>query len=101
MDFPFYLVIVWLVVVLSIVIVTTRIAAQQKKNASAPRRALRRTARDDDCEFGDTNHEYSHQNDRRLQQLNGYLKAGIIDQKGYREMLERYRKQAQYYDSQG
>ena len=105
MDFPFYLVIVWLALVFAIVITTTRIAAKQKQkqSGSVPRPAAtvrRRSAHDDDCEYGDANHEYSHQNDRRLQQLNGYLKAGLIDQKEYREMLERYRRQAQYYDSQ-
>ena len=105
MDFPFYLVIVWLVLVFAIVVTTTRIAAKQKKRQSGsvarPISPRRRAGHDDDCEFGGVNHEYSHQNDRRLQQLNGYLKAGLIDQKEYREMLERYRRQAQYYDSQG
>ena len=31
MDFPFYLVIVWLVLVFAIVVATTRIAAKQKQ----------------------------------------------------------------------
>ena len=34
MDFPFYLVIVWLVLVFAIVVTTIRIAAKQKKRQS-------------------------------------------------------------------
>ena len=101
MDFPIQLVFIWLFLVLAIVIVSRKAAKkQQQKNASARSAPVftRRNAHGDDCAYGEANHEYSHQDDRRLQQLQGYLKAGLIDQKEYREMLERYRRQSQFYD---
>ncbi|MBQ3275551.1 MAG: hypothetical protein IJH47_00650 [Oscillospiraceae bacterium] len=103
MDFPIQLVFVWLFIVLAIVIGTRKAAAkqQQKKGAAPVRRApavTRRNAHDDDCAYGEVNHEYSHQDDRRLQQLEGYLKAGLIDQMEYREMVARDRGQSQYDD---
>ncbi len=102
MDFPIQLVFVWLILVLFIVIVSRRAAKKmQKKNAAArPGPAVpRRAVHEDDCAYGEANHAFSHQDDRRLQQLQGYLKAGLIDQKEYREMVARYRRQSKYYDN--
>ena len=104
MDYPLFLYVIWMVMVLLIVIVS-RMAARKmkKKGVTAPRNpgfTTHRTVRDDDCAYGEANHEYSHQDDRRLQQLQGYLKAGLIDQKEYREMVARYRRQEQFYDRQ-
>ncbi len=56
---------------------------------------------DPECEYGEVNHAYSHENQARVAQLDGYLKAGLIDKKEYRQMLERYRRQEQYFDSEG
>ena len=101
MDYPFYLFFIWLFLVLFIVIVSRKAALRmQQKNADARRSptAARRSARDDDCAYGEANHEYSHQDDRRLQQLQGYLKAGLIDEKEYREMIQRYSEQEHWYD---
>ena len=46
--------------------------------------------RKDECLYGEENHRYSHNSDRRVAQLKGYLEAGLIDRKEYGEMLERY-----------
>ena len=51
-----------------------------------------RAAKEAECEYGDVNHRYSHSADRRVAQLNGYLKAGLIDRKEYSQMLERYQR---------
>lgn len=98
--------------------VIVRIAANNKhaKNgkksapaASQPRTAAGKKAdaqevelwkpreRAEDCEYGSVNHVYSHNSQRRVKQLDGYLAAGLIDRKEYRQMLERYtRLDAQY-----
>ena len=67
----------------------------------APSALKRRRAKDEDCEYGEINHEYSHVSDRRVAQLDGYLKAGLIDKKEYAQMLERYRRQDQAYENTG
>ena len=64
-----------------------------------PSLARRSSRRDDDCEYGEVNHHYSHQSEKRVAQLDGYLKAGLIDKKEYAQMLERYTRQDQIYDS--
>ena len=45
---------------------------------------------EDECVYGEVNHRYSHSSERRVAQLTGYLKAGLIDKKEYAQMLERY-----------
>ena len=66
--------------------------------AAAPARVWnRRAAKDDDCEYGEVNHQYSHASERRVAQLKGYLEAGLIDKKEYAQMLERYTRQDQAY----
>ena len=54
-------------------------------------------ARKADRDFGDVNHQYSHVNDKRVEQVNAYLKAGLIDKTEYRQMLERYTKEDQQF----
>ncbi len=106
MDSSILLVAFWVIVVSLIAIKKKKGASKQSSRSSAagqaapmrssqavPVRMPRRSAAADNCDFGDANHYYSHQYDRRIQQLEGYLKAGLIDQKEYREMLARYRKQ--------
>ena len=51
-----------------------------------------RAAREEECAYGDVNHRYSHNADRRVAQRDGYLKAGLIDRKEYAQMLERYQR---------
>ena len=51
-----------------------------------------RTAREVECAYGEVNHRYSHNTDRRVAQLDSYLKAGLIDRKEYAQMLERYHR---------
>ena len=64
----------------------------------SPVKKLGRRAKDD-CEYGEVNHNYSHDGDRRVAQLDGYLKAGLIDKKEYAQMLERYHQQDQAYNT--
>ena len=67
--------------------------------AAAPALKTKRNRKDDDCEYGEINHRFSHASDRRVAQLDGYLKAGLIDKKEYAQMLERYTRQDQIYQS--
>ena len=64
-----------------------------------PSLANRHSKKDDDCDYGEVNHRYSHQNEKRVAQLKGYLDAGLIDKKESNEMLERYTRQDRLYDS--
>ena len=104
MNYSIVMVVIWIVVVGLIARAKKAGAAKQKSRGSAaapqpaPTRVFHRSAQADDCDFGDINHEFSHQYDRRIQQLDGYLKAGLIDQKEYREMLTRYRRQMRDLD---
>ncbi len=104
MEYSVLMVVFWIVIVVLIARAKKAGAAKQRNRggAAAPRavptRVYRRPPDPDDCDFGDINHEFSHQYDRRIQQLEGYLKAGLIDQKEYREMLARYRRQMRDID---
>ena len=104
MNSSILLVAFWVIIVSLLTIRKKKGAAKQNSRSSAaasqpvPVRSYRRPSRADNCDFGDANHYYSHQYDRRIQQLDGYLKAGLIDQKEYREMLVRYKKQMQSLD---
>ena len=99
MNSSIILIVVWIVIAALLARAKKKGAAKQSSRSSAaaaqpvPVRSYRRPSRADNCDFGDANHYYSHQYDRRIQQLEGYLKAGLIDQKEYREMLVRYKKQ--------
>ena len=88
----------WLVIlVLSII---GRSAGSKGKKSSgsaaptAPRtnRSFTRNSREDDCDYGEVNHKYSHESESRIKQLDSYLKAGLIDKKEYAQMLARYKK---------
>ena len=43
-----------------------------------------------DCEYGDENHSFSHDNEQRLAQLDDFLKNGIIDRTEYQVLKKRY-----------
>ena len=58
----------------------------------------RRHAKQDDCEYRGVNPQYSHDSQRRVQQLKGYLEAGLIDKNEYAQMLERYTRQDKIYE---
>ena len=105
MNSSIILIVVWIVIAALLARAKKKGAAKQSSRSSAaaaaqpvPVRSYRRPSRADNCDFGDANHYYSHQYDRRIQQLEGYLKAGLIDQKEYREMLVRYKKQMNSLD---
>ena len=74
-------------------------ARTDRPTPTIPSLANRHSKKDDDCDYGEVNHQYSHQNDKRVAQLKGYLEAGLIDKKEYNEMLERYTRQDRLYDS--
>ena len=44
------------------------------------------------CEFGKENHAFSHDANRRLSQLEGFYKDGIIDRKEYELLKQRWSK---------
>lgn len=46
----------------------------------------------DSCDYGEANCDYSHDYERRVAQLNEFLKNGTIGRKEYNVLLERYRK---------
>ena len=60
---------------------------------------IRKKPPKDDCDYGEVNHHYSHETDRRIAQVNAYLKAGLIDKTEYRQMLERYSKADNFLDN--
>ena len=49
-------------------------------------------AKKEPCEFGKANHEFSHDANRRLSQLEGFYKDGIIDRKEYELLKRRWSK---------
>ena len=49
-------------------------------------------AKKEPCEFGKANHEFSHDANRRLSQLEGFYKDGIIDRKEYELLKQRWSK---------
>lgn len=69
-----------------------------RPSPTIPALARRHAKKDDDCEYGEVNHQYSHDSQRRVQQLKGYLEAGLIDKKEYAQMLERYTRQDKIYE---
>ena len=44
------------------------------------------------CEFGKANHEFSHDANRRITQLDGFYKDGLIDRKEYELLKQRWSK---------
>ncbi len=94
----------WLVIIILSIISRSRTGGTKKSsgtNPAAPRTArprepelpLRsRKAKDDDCDYGEANHKFSHESEGRIRQLDSYLKAGLIDKKEYAQMLARYKK---------
>ncbi len=61
-----------------------------REKAFSPERTRRR--RDDNCDYGDINHQYSHDHQRRMEQLDSFLKNGIIDRAEYNVLKERYQR---------
>ena len=47
------------------------------------------------CVYGAENHEYSHEEERRVAQLDNFLKNGIIDRAEYQVLLKRYKNSGQ------
>ncbi len=62
--------------------------------------ARRRKDVDDEFDYGQASHRYSHVSDKRVEQLKSYLNAGLIDKKEYQQMLERYSREENCFDDQ-
>jgi uncharacterized membrane protein len=97
----------WLVIIVLSILSKSKTTGGKKTSGSAgtktaptrttptrgPELPLRgRKAKDDECDYGEANHKYSHESESRIKQLDSYLKAGLIDKKEYAQMLARYRK---------
>ena len=65
--------------------------------AVRPAASASRERKSADHELGEVNHQYSHVSDKRVEQVNAYLKAGLIDKTEYRQMLERYTREDQQF----
>ena len=65
--------------------------AERKYSVSTPIKSSVK----EDCDYGADNCEYSHDEARRVKQLNEFLKNGTIDKAEYKTLLDRYRREAQ------
>ena len=95
----------WLVILLLSIIGRSTGKKKSKSSsgsAAAPtpriNRDYARKSKDDDCDYGEVNHQYSHESEGRIKQLDSYLKAGLIDKKEYAQMLARYKKAEQDFE---
>jgi hypothetical protein len=50
--------------------------------------------KEEDCDYGEVNHRYSHDTQRRLKQLDGFLKSGLIDREEYRALYRKYTQES-------
>lgn len=67
-------------------------SAQQVSMAEKLRRFGRDVAQEDHCDFGSANCGYSHDRERRLAQLDGFLKNGLISKEEYMILYEKFSK---------
>ena len=68
---------------------TAQIKVQEKTREDSPFVAKRPTA---GCEYGEINHNYSHDLSRKIAQLDSFLKNGIIEKAEYNVLLAKYKK---------
>lgn len=72
-------------------------AAKNAKKAKAEKSEIDRIIADApqhlDCDYGNYNCDFSHDNDERIRQLGEFLKNGIIDKKEYQLLLKKYNQQ--------
>ena len=73
---------------------------QQVRSARTETAPKRSRGRKDEFDYGEASHRYSHVSDKRLRQVESYLKAGLIDKKEYQQMLERYSREENCFDDQ-
>jgi len=59
----------------------------KKRKMAAP---LFVSKKQEPCEFGKANHEFSHDANRRITQLEGFYKDGLIDRKEYELLKQRW-----------
>ena len=95
--FPIFWLVILVISILSKGAASKKGSSGSVAKAPAPRtqgsdRTLRRQTKEDDCDYGEINHKFSHESEGRIKQLDGYLQAGLIDKKEYAQMLERYKK---------
>ena len=92
--------------VLSVALIAAAVIGALRRAAGAsteaswkPQRALqsvplRLFGRKEDCDYGEVNHRYSHDTQRRLEQLNGFLRSGLIDREEYRVLYRKYTQES-------
>lgn len=93
-------------VVLSVALIAAAVIGALRRAAGAaseaswkPQRALqsvplRLFGKKEDCDYGEVNHRYSHDTQRRLEQLNGFLRSGLIDREEYRVLYRKYTQES-------
>lgn len=65
----------------------TREKEQSLEEKFTPRRAVKTS-----CEYSELNCDFSHDYESRVQQLDSFLKNGIIDRAEYNVLLKKYKK---------
>ena len=77
------------------VLVVVQKSAKTKKDEKSREEKVYSAARptaNASCDYGELNCDYSHDYQRRVEQLNAFLKNGTIDKAEYNVLLERYRQ---------
>ena len=90
--------------VLSVALIAAAVIGALRRAASEaswkPQRALQSVPlrlfgkKEEDCDYGEVNHRYSHDTQRRLEQLDGFLKSGLIDREEYRVLYRKYTQES-------
>ena len=93
--------------VLSVALIAAAVIGALRRAAGAaseaswkPQRALQSVPlrlfgkKEEDCDYGEVNHRYSHDTQRRLEQLNGFLQSGLIDREEYRVLYRKYTQES-------
>lgn len=74
--------------------------APQRQRSFAPpalSRAAGRFLKKADCDYGRANHAYSHDMKKRIEQLDSFLKNGIIEKEEYNILLRKYEEAEKYH----
>lgn len=93
--------IVWLTVIAAAVCAAVyagkklKSGAQEKSSSGAHPYAPSRTKPRENCGYSAVNCDYSHEMERRREQLDSFLKNGIIGKEEHRIFMEKYEKSAQ------
>ena len=98
---PVIFVVLLIALILRVVFGARRKAAKAASDsAGQPRRGFQSVPlrlfgkKEEDCDYGEVNHRYSHDTQRRLEQLDGFLKSGLIDREEYRVLYRKYTQES-------